>query len=144
MKRKLPSKVLLRDRYGNIWHVKLSNEKENTYFHQGWETFIKQNYVERGDFFIFKYDGIGAFDVKLFGSDSCNKRGVGSLIYKFVEEDEEDKQINDNEDVSYNVDEEEIENILENNNQEENDQDFSSDPPFNSNNGSENVTGTNS
>ncbi|CAI9099050.1 OLC1v1035811C2 [Oldenlandia corymbosa var. corymbosa] len=102
MQGKLPTKALLRDRYGNIWHVKLTNDQEKTYFHQGWTTFIQQNYLEKGDFIIFKFDGIHVFNVRILGYDSCDKRGVGSLKYKLQEEDKEVVAVHDNADANSN------------------------------------------
>ncbi|CAI9099062.1 OLC1v1035823C2 [Oldenlandia corymbosa var. corymbosa] len=93
MKGNLPNKVLLRDRFGNFWHVVLGHEEEKTYFLGGWTRFVKQNYLGMGDMLVFKYDGIRIFDVKIFGSDSCDKRGVGRLIYKIKEEVEEEEPL---------------------------------------------------
>ncbi|CAI9099056.1 OLC1v1035817C1 [Oldenlandia corymbosa var. corymbosa] len=127
MEGKLPNKAFLRDRYGNIWQVELSNDQDKTYFHQGWPTFIKQNDLEKGDFIIFKFDGIFVFDVRLLGCDSCDKRGVGSLKYKLEEEDEQEAPVDDNKDASNDVD----------------GKDEETDPAFNAHNGSENVRGGN-
>ncbi|CAI9099047.1 OLC1v1035808C1 [Oldenlandia corymbosa var. corymbosa] len=89
---KLPSKAFLRDHYGNIWPVEIGNIDNKTYFLEGWTRFIKQNHMEHGDFFIFQYDGIHVFNVKLFGTDSCGKRGVGSLVHKLKKEAEADQE----------------------------------------------------
>ncbi|CAI9099064.1 OLC1v1035825C1 [Oldenlandia corymbosa var. corymbosa] len=93
MKGNIPNKALLRDRFGNFWQVELGHEEEKTYFLGGWTRFVKQNYLEMGDMLVFKYDGIRIFDVKIFGSDSCDKRGVGKLIYKIKEEVEEEEPL---------------------------------------------------
>ncbi|CAI9099051.1 OLC1v1035812C1 [Oldenlandia corymbosa var. corymbosa] len=94
--KQLPSQALLRDRYGNMWAVELGNDEGKTYFLAGWPGFVKQNYLEMGDLLIFKYDGGHFFDVKICGHDSCDKRGVGRLIYKIKLEQEEEEPTDGN------------------------------------------------
>uniref|UniRef100_A0A3Q7ERM3 TF-B3 domain-containing protein n=1 Tax=Solanum lycopersicum TaxID=4081 RepID=A0A3Q7ERM3_SOLLC len=77
--RKLPMKINLRDRFGNMWPVGVNKIGGNLYFQYGWEKFIEDNSVEVGDFLVFDYDGNKMFDFKLLGRTKCEKNGVGGL-----------------------------------------------------------------
>ncbi|KAH0748201.1 hypothetical protein KY290_027433 [Solanum tuberosum] len=74
---KLPRKVFLRDRYGNMWPIRVTKQGRDIYFKYGWEKFIEDNNMEFADFLIFDYDGKGIFDFKLLGINGCLKNGVG-------------------------------------------------------------------
>ncbi|KAK4706666.1 hypothetical protein R3W88_033766 [Solanum pinnatisectum] len=74
---KLPRKVSQRDRYGNMWPIRVTKQERDIYFKYGWEKFIKDNNMEFADFLIFDYDGKGTFDFKLLGINGCVKNGAG-------------------------------------------------------------------
>uniref|UniRef100_M1DXS3 DNA binding n=1 Tax=Solanum tuberosum TaxID=4113 RepID=M1DXS3_SOLTU len=74
---KLPRKVSLRDRYGNMWPIRVTKQGRDIYFKYGWEKFIEDNNMEFADFLIFDYDGKGTFDFKLLGINGCVKNGAG-------------------------------------------------------------------
>ncbi|KAH0657868.1 hypothetical protein KY289_026616 [Solanum tuberosum] len=74
---KLPRKVSLRDRYGNMWPIRVTKQGRDIYFKYGWEKFIEDNNMEFADFLILDYDGKGTFDFKLLGINGCVKNGAG-------------------------------------------------------------------
>ncbi|KAH0665155.1 hypothetical protein KY285_026361 [Solanum tuberosum] len=73
---KLPKKVSLRDRYGNMWPIRVTKQGRDIYFKYGWEKFIEDNNMEFADFLILDYDGKGTFDFKLLGINGCVKNGA--------------------------------------------------------------------
>uniref|UniRef100_M1DCJ6 B3 domain-containing protein n=1 Tax=Solanum tuberosum TaxID=4113 RepID=M1DCJ6_SOLTU len=74
---KLPRKVFLRDRYGNMWPIRVTKQGRDIYFKYGWEKFIEDNNMEFADFLIIDYDWKGIFDFKLLGINGCVKNGAG-------------------------------------------------------------------
>ncbi|KAK4378391.1 hypothetical protein RND71_000253 [Anisodus tanguticus] len=93
MNGKLPRKVSLRDRFGNMWAIGVTKTGRNFHFQYGWEKFIKENTIEFGDFLTFDYDGNGVFDFKLLGTTGCEKKGAGGLKLDVKEEDEEEMNV---------------------------------------------------
>ncbi|KAL2529355.1 putative B3 domain-containing protein [Forsythia ovata] len=101
----LPESAFLRDRYANLWPVKMTKIENNWFFEDGWEKFVQDNSMEKRDVFVFKYDGDNLFDVKLLGLSGCEKKGVGEFrmsvkeetAYKRVdhEEIEDDREVED-------------------------------------------------
>ncbi|KAK6805527.1 hypothetical protein RDI58_003312 [Solanum bulbocastanum] len=87
---KLPKKIYLRDRFGNMWPIGVNKIGGNFYFQYGWEKFIEDNTIEVGDFLIFDYDGNRIFDFKLLGRTKCEKKGVGGLKLTVKEEEGEE------------------------------------------------------
>ncbi|XP_009613231.1 B3 domain-containing protein At5g60140 [Nicotiana tabacum] len=83
---KLPKRISLRDRFGNVWPIELAKKGRDLYFQDGWVKFIEDNSLEFGDFLIFDYDGSGVFDFKLLGKTACEKKGAGVAVK--VEEEE--------------------------------------------------------
>ncbi|KAM3219849.1 B3 domain-containing protein isoform X2 [Capsicum annuum] len=96
---KLPWKVSLRDRFGNMWTIEVTKTGREFYFQYGWVKFIEDNTVEFGDFFIFDYDGNGIFDFKLLGKTGCEKKGVGGLKLDVKEEEEEEISVENRKNV---------------------------------------------
>ncbi|KAK4378390.1 hypothetical protein RND71_000252 [Anisodus tanguticus] len=90
---KLPRKVSLKDRFGNMWPIGVTKAGRSFHFQYGWEKFIKENNVEFGDFMIFDYDGNVVFDFKLLGITGCEKKGAGGLKLNGKEEDEEEMNV---------------------------------------------------
>ncbi|OIT07179.1 PREDICTED: B3 domain-containing protein At4g34400-like [Nicotiana attenuata] len=84
---KLPKRVSLRDRFGNVWPIGLAKKDRDLYFQDGWVKFIEDNSLEFGDFLIFDYDGNGVFDFKLLGKTACEKKGAGVTSVKVEEEE---------------------------------------------------------
>ncbi|KAH0732262.1 hypothetical protein KY289_003450 [Solanum tuberosum] len=73
---KLPRKVFLRNRFNNMWPIRVIKIEKDLYFLNGWEKFIEDNSLEFGDFIIFDYDGNEIFDIKLLGINGCIKNGA--------------------------------------------------------------------
>nr|GMD41754.1 B3 domain-containing protein At5g57720-like isoform X1 [Ipomoea batatas]GME03964.1 B3 domain-containing protein At5g57720-like isoform X1 [Ipomoea batatas] len=92
MRGKLPRTVFLRDRYKNMWEVKVGSSGNDLFFEEGWEKFIKDNCVELGDFLVFDYlDTKSLFDFKLLGHPCCDEKiGVGRPNFLVKEEVEWD------------------------------------------------------
>lgn len=70
--------VSLRDKYGNVWSVKLTNIDNELHFEEGWAKFVEDNSIEDKDFLFFQFDDDKLIDVKLIGRGECGKRGVGA------------------------------------------------------------------
>ncbi|KAL2505562.1 putative B3 domain-containing protein [Abeliophyllum distichum] len=107
----LPDRAFLRDRYANLWPVKMTKIENNWFFEDGWEKFVQDNSMEKRDVFVFKYDGDNLFDVKLLGMSGCEKKGVGEfrmsvkeetaykgVDYEEIEDDGEVEDIHDSDD----------------------------------------------
>ncbi|KAL2460204.1 B3 domain-containing protein [Abeliophyllum distichum] len=90
----LPDRAFLRDKYRNLWPVKLSKVGEDWFFVDGWAKFIHDNSMVLGEFLVFKYDGDNIFDVKLLGHSGCDKKGVGGFRMS-VKEETKDKGVED-------------------------------------------------
>nr|GMD34611.1 B3 domain-containing protein At5g60140-like [Ipomoea batatas] len=92
MRGKLPRTVFLRDRYKNMWEVKVGSSGNDLFFEEGWEKFIKDNCVELGDFLVIDYlDTKSLFDFKLLGHPCCDEKiGVGRPNFLVKEEVEWD------------------------------------------------------
>ncbi|XP_059287055.1 B3 domain-containing protein At5g60140-like [Lycium ferocissimum] len=90
---KLPRKVSLRDRFGNMWPIEVARIGKDSYFQYGWEKFVEENKVKYGDFLIFDYDEKGVFDFKHMGTTCCEKKRAGGL--KLAAKEEEKEEIND-------------------------------------------------
>ncbi|CAI9775344.1 unnamed protein product [Fraxinus pennsylvanica] len=71
----VPERAFLRDRYTNIWPVKMAKFENDWFFCDGWEKFVEDNSLEFGDIFVIRYDGDNLFDIKLLGLSGCDKEG---------------------------------------------------------------------
>ncbi|KAK9287084.1 hypothetical protein L1049_015494 [Liquidambar formosana] len=87
----VPEKTILRNCHGRIWNVDLVETEDGVFFHNGWQSFLGDNFVELGDFFHFRYDGDHMFDVKLLGKAGCEKKETDHIDPYIKEEEEEDK-----------------------------------------------------
>ncbi|KAK4441170.1 B3 domain-containing protein REM9 [Sesamum alatum] len=109
MRRALAQSVVLRDRYGNLWPMRVATTGANWYFRKDWPQFCEENSLQIGDFVIFNYKGDNLFDFILLGHDACEKKGVGALRVKeeeVHEHDNDDHYVQDDDDY---VEEEESE-----------------------------------
>ncbi|KAL7085020.1 hypothetical protein ACP275_14G257000 [Erythranthe tilingii] len=80
MKGALPKRVILRDRYTNMWEVEVATDGGySCYFIEGWTQFYEDNSLELKDFMILDYNGKNLFDFRIFGRNSLEKKGVGAL-----------------------------------------------------------------
>ncbi|MCE5167598.1 hypothetical protein HAX54_012357, partial [Datura stramonium] len=90
---RLPRKVSLRDRFGNMWSIGVTKTGKDIYFEDGWEKFIEENILELGDFLIFDFDGNRIFDFKLLGKNGCEKKGIGGLKLSVKKQEEEEMNV---------------------------------------------------
>ncbi|XP_026420431.1 B3 domain-containing protein Os03g0619600-like [Papaver somniferum] len=69
----IPYDSILRSPSG-CWNVKVIEEKDGgLYFRKGWPDFVEAHYLSHGDIVTMKYVGISQFDVKLYGTNGCEK-----------------------------------------------------------------------
>nr|DAD46871.1 TPA_asm: hypothetical protein HUJ06_016808 [Nelumbo nucifera] len=61
---------------GNVWLVNLIGTTDGLFLEQGWNIFLKDHFIEFGDFFVFRYDGNLCFDVQVFDQTACEKEAA--------------------------------------------------------------------
>ncbi|XP_024161386.1 B3 domain-containing protein LOC_Os12g40080 [Rosa chinensis] len=66
-----PALCKLRGPNGKCWDVKLEEKNNDLFFHKGWKKFVKDNYLEEGDFLVFNYDGNSLFSVTIYDKSAC-------------------------------------------------------------------------
>ncbi|XP_027355343.1 B3 domain-containing protein At5g60130-like [Abrus precatorius] len=88
LQRRIPENVILRNRKGRVWHVKIRSIGDKLYFDDGWKRFREENSLEEPNFLVFTYDGSKGFKfIILELSTSCEKTTV--------KEEEEEGEEND-------------------------------------------------
>ncbi|KAM5552022.1 putative B3 domain-containing protein [Rosa sericea] len=83
-----PALCKLRGPNGKCWDVKLEEKNNDLFFHKGWKKFVKDNYLEEGDFLVFNYDGNSLFSVTIYDESACEmdmeeakrKRSTGGFV----------------------------------------------------------------
>ncbi|XP_042064206.1 B3 domain-containing protein At5g60142-like isoform X1 [Salvia splendens] len=75
-----PKNLSLRDRYNNLWNVKVEMIGGDWYFKDGWEKFADDNKIKGGDMFIYEYFSHGLLDFKIHGGNACLTEGAGGRI----------------------------------------------------------------
>lgn len=96
----LPDEVRLRDRYNNLWPVKVDKVQNKFYFRDGWTDFVDDNFIEGRDIIFMEYARDGLFDTKIHGKDACEKEGVGGyritneqpMVSKEDDEEKDDEE----------------------------------------------------
>lgn len=78
---------MLINQMGECWHVNVAYSDKGVFFLDGWQKFVKDNYLETADILVFKYNGDSWFNVKIMGKSGIEKR----VSYK------EDPQVEDEE-----------------------------------------------
>ncbi|PON70123.1 B3 DNA binding domain containing protein [Parasponia andersonii] len=68
--------VTLEGPSGKTWQVDLLQQNEDLFLRHGWPVFVRDNYVECGDFLIFRYDGELHFTVQVFDQSACEKEAA--------------------------------------------------------------------
>ncbi|KAM7510272.1 hypothetical protein LguiB_009147 [Lonicera macranthoides] len=68
-----PKEVILKNLGGKIWHVDVEKDKGGLFLKKGWPDFVKDSSLELGEFLVFRYNGISAFSVRIFGRDGCKE-----------------------------------------------------------------------
>ncbi|XP_058725213.1 B3 domain-containing protein Os01g0723500-like [Vicia villosa] len=61
---------------GNTWQVRLVEQGNYLFFHQGWSTFTEDHHLEYGDLLVFRYEGDLHFTVQVFGKNACEKEAA--------------------------------------------------------------------
>lgn len=61
---------------GNTWPVNLIQQNDDLFFHHGWPAFVRDHYIECGDFLVFRYDGELNFTVQIFDQSACEKEAA--------------------------------------------------------------------
>ncbi|KAF5468345.1 hypothetical protein F2P56_012503 [Juglans regia] len=61
---------------GNTWHVELIQQNDDLFLHQGWSAFVRDHFIECGDFLVFRYDSELHFTVEVFDQSACEKEAA--------------------------------------------------------------------
>lgn len=61
---------------GNSWPVDLIQQDDGLFFHNGWDSFVKDHCLEIGDSLVFRYDGDLHFTVQAFDDSLCEKEAA--------------------------------------------------------------------
>ena len=69
----LSSKIVLENYLNESWEVEVSKIRKDSYFRNGWETFVKDNGLKFGDFLWFEYCCDSTFKFKMYGTTCCEK-----------------------------------------------------------------------
>ena len=70
----IPKVATLKDENGRCWHVGVEKiEPTKLYFTTGWESFVSDHKLDRGDFLLFKYIDNSSFEVKIYAKNGCTK-----------------------------------------------------------------------
>lgn len=87
--------IILRDRGGRVWHIRIRAIGDQLYFEGGWKRFREDNCLEAADFIVFSHVENNLFKFKIFeGSSRCEKiiKERGDDIMEEEEEEEEQEQ----------------------------------------------------
>ncbi|KAJ0011045.1 hypothetical protein Pint_34526 [Pistacia integerrima] len=88
----LPKNVVLQNRSGKVWHMKMENADNRVYFASGWQQFVKDNSLVSGDFLVFQYNDDNGFNVKILAKSGCEKNETGPHVGIDIEEEEEEEE----------------------------------------------------
>ncbi|KAK9912959.1 hypothetical protein M0R45_036791 [Rubus argutus] len=66
-----PALCKLKGPNGKCWNVELEEKDNNLFFHKGWKKFVKDHFLDEGDFLVFNYDGKSRFDVTIYDKSAC-------------------------------------------------------------------------
>ncbi|KAK1316843.1 hypothetical protein QJS10_CPA05g01544 [Acorus calamus] len=78
-KGKIPAKIFVRSSSERLWLVELKKVTNHMYVENGWQDFVKDNFLKLDDVLLFKYDGNSRLNVKIFGNDSCEKENASKV-----------------------------------------------------------------
>ncbi|XP_057515094.1 putative B3 domain-containing protein Os03g0621600 [Amaranthus tricolor] len=87
---RIPSKVVLKSLQGKDWNIELEHDERKLLMKKGWDRFVIDNSLERGEFLIFSYSGNTVFIVKIFSINGCVKeesKNIDDHSYMNVEEE---------------------------------------------------------
>lgn len=74
----IPRGAILKDESGRYWHVGVEKIDPKLYFTSGWEGFVSEHKLERGDLLLFKYNGNTSFEVKVYANNGCKKELIAN------------------------------------------------------------------
>ncbi|KMT13751.1 hypothetical protein BVRB_4g081300 [Beta vulgaris subsp. vulgaris] len=77
---KTMTKVILKNMQGEGWKVELEKAECKLLMTKGWESFVIDNSLARGEFLIFTYEGSGVFFVKIFSTNGCEKDESTAIV----------------------------------------------------------------
>ncbi|XP_044489900.1 B3 domain-containing protein REM20-like isoform X2 [Mangifera indica] len=97
----LPRNVVLQNRMGNVWRIKMRHTDNGVFLLNGWQKFVEGNSLEFGDILIFQHIGDGRFEVKILGKSCCEKSETGPLVGIEIKEQEQE---DDHETVDVGID----------------------------------------
>ena len=63
---------------GNTWLADLVQYDDDFFIDYGWETFVRDHFLEYGDSLVFRYDGNLQFTVQIYDQSSCEKESAFS------------------------------------------------------------------
>ncbi|KAL0449294.1 UNVERIFIED_CONTAM: hypothetical protein Slati_1485800 [Sesamum latifolium] len=92
VRKAFPEKVYLRDRWNNVWPVKVARVGDDWYIRDGWVKFVDDNFLTSGDILVFEYFCDSLFNVKLYGLSATEKNVSRPLILTDGEEQEQDSE----------------------------------------------------
>lgn len=69
----IPTKVVLKDLGGNFWCVDMQEDENSVYFANGWQDFVREHSLQKGEFLVLRYNGNSSFTVRIFSKDACMK-----------------------------------------------------------------------
>lgn len=94
----MPCTALLEDRKGNSWQVKVVQMEAQFCFVGGWDKFVKENDIQRGDVLVFQYDGKLTFSFIRLGLNSLEKPVTVISKGEEEEDDVDDEDFTDHQD----------------------------------------------
>ncbi|XP_020554938.1 putative B3 domain-containing protein At5g66980 [Sesamum indicum] len=92
VRKAFPEKVYLRDRWNNVWPVKVAQVGDDWYIRDGWVKFVDDNFLTSGDILVFEYFCDSLFNVKLYGLSATEKNVSRPLILTDGDEQEQDSE----------------------------------------------------
>ncbi|PIA52395.1 hypothetical protein AQUCO_01000339v1 [Aquilegia coerulea] len=69
----VPKQFILTSSTRRSWEVSVKKVDNDLFLCEKWPNFAKDNALEFGDLLVFIYNGNSEFDVKIFGSNACEK-----------------------------------------------------------------------
>ncbi|CAK9150826.1 unnamed protein product [Ilex paraguariensis] len=63
---------------GDHWPVKLFRSVNGMFLQDGWQEFLRENFLGNNEFLLFRYNGNMCFDVKIFNKNGCERTDVSS------------------------------------------------------------------
>ena len=84
LKNDTSNRATLKCSSGRFWNIELRPAIGSMYLQDGWQQFLKDNYLGNREFLLFTYEGNMCFDVQIFEKSGCERIDV-SVIEKHQE-----------------------------------------------------------